>query len=342
MRESLSARAVPKVSVVVPCRDEAARILECIASLAEDGYQRNRLEILVVDGGSNDGTRQIVERMARTYRCIELLENGRRTTTEGLNIGIQAATGEVIMIASAHARYEVGYISRSVEVLRASGADCVGGRMETVPGEATVVADAIALALSSRFGVGNSRFRTSPEPGYVDTVAFGVYRRDVFDRVGPFDERLIRNQDIEFNARLRRAGGRILLVPGIRSFYYCRTGLRALWSQNFRNGQWNMYTVALTGGSLSWRHFVPLVFASGLVASAALAAWSAVFGWAFLAIWAAYFCSATVAALVSPEGQRRASRWILPFVFVVLHVGYGLGSLWGIVTMPLVLRRELR
>lgn len=323
---------LPKVSVVIPCRDEAKSIEGCIKSLVSDDYPRDRLEILVVDGQSSDDTRQIVKELAREYSCIRLLDNLGRITAVGLNIGIEAATGDVIMIASAHARYGERYISGSIAALRASGADCVGGAMTAVPSAPGMIAEGIALALSHPFGVGNARFRTSSQPGYVDTVAFGVYRREVFRQIGLFDERLVRNQDIELNSRLKKAGGTIYMAAKISSYYHCRADLGGLWKQSFQNGQWNIYTIALTGWSLSWRHVVPLGFVTGLLGTGLLAMRFPSLGWLFGGIAGSYIISAVIATLRTSGGRCTGLWAILPLIFLVLHFSYGLGSLWGILT----------
>ena len=325
------------MSVLIPCQNEANSIEACIKSLIADDYPKDRLEILVVDGNSSDGTQQVVKQLAREYPFVRLLDNSGRITAMGLNIGIEAATGDVIIIASAHARYGERYVSRSVAALRASGADCVGGTMTAVPSASGMAAEGIALALSHRFGVGNARFRISSQPGYVDTVAYGAYRREAFKRIGLFDERLVRNQDIEFNSRLQKAGGKIYMAPEILSYYHCRAGLGGLWKQSFQNGQWNIYTVALTGWSLSWRHFVPLGFVTGLFGSGLLSLRLPTFGWLFGGIATSYIVSAVIAALRTSGGRHAGSRALLPLVFLVLHLSYGLGSLWGIMTLPNVL-----
>ena len=243
------------------------------------------------------------------------------------------------MRMDAHSTYPPSYVSGLVGWLERTHADNVGGVWITVPARQTLVAEAIALALSNPFGVGNACFRIGvKEPRWVDTVPFGCYRREVFDHVGMFDERLVRNQDIEFNSRLRGAGGKIFLTPEIYSYYYCRVGLWGLWKQNFQNGQWNIYTIALTGWSLSWRHFLPLGFVAGLVGSGGLALEFPTFVWLFGAIVVAYLVSAMTAALGSSKGRHASLRVLLPVVFLVLHLSYGLGSLWGITTLARVWR----
>ena len=198
---------IPEVSVIVPCRNEVKYIAACLDSVLANDYPKERLEVLVVDGMSEDGTRAVVERYARTCPFIRLVDNPRRVTPAALNLGIASARGSAIMIMGAHAAYPSGYISELVTWLRHSGADAVGGRCVTRPGRESVTGRAIAAAVSHPFGIGNSHFRTgAAEPRWVDTVPFGCYRRDVFERVGVFDEELVRNQDDEFNHRILRQG----------------------------------------------------------------------------------------------------------------------------------------
>lgn len=332
-------RDLSKVSIVIPCRNEARFIGQCLESIIVNYYPRNRLEVLVVDGMSEDGTREIVRDCAKWQPCIRLLDNPKKVTPAALNIGIAHATGDIIMRMDAHSTYPPHYISGLVEWLDKLEADNVGGIWTTVPAAHTRMAEAIALALSHPFGVGNAYFRIGvKEPRLVDTVPFGCYRKEVFDRIGCFDERLVRNQDIEFNARLRRAGGRVYLVPDIRSSYHCRSDLRQLWIQNFQNGRWNIYTLALTGWSLSWRHFLPLGFVVGLIGSGGLAFQFPAFAWLFVTTIVAYLLCAASASLGNSRGRRASSRVFLPLVFLVLHLSYGAGSLWGIMTLPRVLR----
>jgi len=221
--------SVPTVSVIIPCREEQAHIGACLRSVLANDYPQDRIEILVVDGMSRDGTPAIVAEVAQEHATVKLLENPQRTVPAALNRGLREARGEIIMRMDAHALYPRDYISGLVAWLLSSGADNVGGVCVTVPANRTATARAIALALSHPFGVGDAQHRVGvQEARWVDTVPFGCYRRSSFDRVGGFDEELVRNQDVEFNHRLIRRGGRVLLVPGIKSYYYARGSLRQL------------------------------------------------------------------------------------------------------------------
>ncbi len=225
---------LPLVSVIVAMRNEEAFIGKCLTSLAEQDYPADLLEVIVIDGRSTDCSRDIVSAMKADLPNLRLLDNEKKVAPVAFNIGVNNAQGEVLTIISAHCYLASDYISRCMEYLAKTGAECVGGPIESI-GE-TPTARAIALAMSSPFGVGDALFRYSRREDYVDTLAFGAYRRDVFDRVGLFDEKLVGNEDDEFNYRLRRDGGKLFLTSAIKSFYYTRASLRALWKQYFSYG----------------------------------------------------------------------------------------------------------
>ena len=201
---------MPKVSVIIPCLNEAKFIGGCLDSVLSGEFPPRDMEILVVDGNSDDGTQRIIDEYAVRHGNVRRLLNARRNTPSALNIGLAHAWGGVIVRLDAHAVYPPDYIAKLLEWLDKSGADNVGGVWETVPAGPDPICRAIALALSHRFGVGNSLFRIgSGEPRWVETVPFGCYRREVFDRIGVFDEELLRDQDDEFNYRLLKHGERI-------------------------------------------------------------------------------------------------------------------------------------
>ena len=318
------------VSVIIPVRNEEKYIAGCMESIVSQTYSKACMEILLVDGLSDDGTRQIIKSYVDKYPYIRILDNDKRIPPTALNIGIRASKGDIIVRMDAHTKYDRDYITNCVEVLRQVVADNVGGPIVTMPGDDTVVARAIAVATSNSFGVGNSKFRTSQKAQYVDTVPFGAFRKQVFDRVGLFNERLIRNQDIELNARIRKAGGKIYLDPRIRSYYYNRTTLKSLWIQNFRNGMWNIFTHAVSGNPLSMRHYIPLFFVLCLIGGTCSLFFSP-FGLFFLGpvilshLFASLFFSVRL-------GLKHGRRLIVPLVavFFTLHFSYGYGSFWGL------------
>lgn len=325
----------PSVSVVVPMRNEAAYIGRCLDALARQEYASGLLEVLAVDGASTDGTTDVVRsRLPGARVAIRLLENPGVTAARGLNVGIRAARGEIIIILGAHSEPALDFVRASVEALWRSEADCVGGRIESVARGA--VGEAIALAMASRFGVGDVRFRTSDTPGFVDTVAFGAYKRDVFDRIGLFDESLERNVDDEFNYRLRDAGGTLYLDPSIRSRYYTRQTFGDLFRQYRHYGEWKVVVAQRHPAQMRPRHFVPAAFVAATVMG--LLAYPLGPRAPLIAALGGYTAGATAAAVVEArrKGRPAAAPLMLP-AFACLHFGYGIGfwqGLWRFLLQP--------
>ena len=215
----------PSISIILPCRNEVRFLGACLDSILASDYQQERFEILVSDGMSTDGTRELVANYQRTFSNVRLIDNPARVTPAGLNRAIEASKGEVIVRLDAHSTIAPDYLSKAVGYLEQNQADNVGGAMHTVARDRGWFAKAIRVALSHPFGVGDSHFRTEDpggSPRWVDTVFGGCWKREVFDRVGKFNEHLARGQDMEFNLRLTKAGGRILLAPDMRSYYFAR------------------------------------------------------------------------------------------------------------------------
>lgn len=332
----------PFVTIIVPCRNERGFIEKCLESIVTNDYPADRLEVLVVDGMSTDGTRNVVEDHARQHAFIRLLNNPRQITPCALNTAIREACGEFVLWMSAHNAYERTYVRRCVEAALEFGADNVGGIIVAVQRDRSFVGRCVLRAISHPFGVGNSFFRIRPSgPRWVDTVFGGCYRRDVFEKVGLFNERLFRGQDMEFNLRLRKAGGRTLLIPDVISYYYARSEFGAFWRHNWSNGVWAVLPFAYSKVvPVSWRHLVPLSFVASLVGSTLLGLVWTSFWWLGVAIVAGYGLASVIASL-GIAWRERDARYaaVMPFVFGMLHVGYGLGSLWGVVKVLMTVWR---
>ena len=325
----------PFVSVIIPCRNEAGYLGACLDSVLASDYPR--MEILIADGMSRDGTRELAARYAAQDARIRCLDNPRGITPAALNLALDRARGEVIVRVDAHAAIAPDYISRSVECLESSGADNVGGVMRTLTRGGGVFAEPIRIALSHWFGVGNSRFRTgAAKPCWVDTVFGGCWRREVFERVGKFNERLARGQDMEFNIRLKRAGGKILLDPAIESRYFARAAPGAFLKHNWTNGVWAVLPFGYSRQMpVKARHLAPLAFVSALGASA----WPGLH-WLLAAVAAPYVAlslAVSCAAAWREKNVRLAA--LLPVVFFGLHFAYGMGSAWGVARLAAILRR---
>jgi succinoglycan biosynthesis protein ExoA len=329
----------PLVTVLIVVRNEAEPVERCLRSMLEQTLESDRYEVLVVDGMSTDGTRKKVGNVIAEHpeRAIRLLDNPRRILATGWNIGIRAARGEIIVRVDAHATVATRFLQQSLTVLQAHPeAWCVGGPVETV--NTGYVGRAIAGAMSSPVGVGNARFRLGNYEGYVDTIAYGAYWRWVFDKIGLLDEELVRNQDDDLNLRLILAGGKIYMTPDIQSRYFPRTSLGKLARQYSQYGFWRVRTIQKHRQPASLRQIVPLAFVLvWLMLLLAPLIWPPL-AWG-LAIFAAVYVLGLLAGAADVMRRVGAREALLaPLVFAILHFGYGLGSLAGLVWF-LVLRR---
>jgi len=322
---------LPLISIIIPTLNEERYIAQCLDSILEATYSNEKMEVFVVDGMSQDKTREIVQEYREKYSFIHLLENVDSYTPIGMNLGIDASKGEYIFILSAHAQYGHDYFIQLVENIEKLNADCVGGVLITDIKNKNKKSSSIKEVLMHKFGVGNASFRIgSKEIKSVDTVAFGCYRISTFEKYGLFDEKLIRNQDIELNKRIINGGGKIYLIPEVKCTYYARENFSALATNNYSNGFWNILTAYYTKtlNSLSLRHFIPLLFVLSLVVPLGI---SLVFP---KILWIAVFSLVSYLSLVIIISFRlkNSSNTIgyLIVSFLTLHLSYGLGSLMGI------------
>ncbi len=256
------------VSIIIPCRNEAKFINRCLDSVLENNYPKDKMEILIVDGDSNDGSKEIFKEYVKKYPFVRIFNNPKKIKPTSLNIGVKNTKGDIIMIMDAHSVYKRNYISECVKYLKEYKADNVGGAIETISDKNTAMAAAITICLSNFFGVGNSYFRKgSKEPRWVDTVFGGCYRREVFEKIGYFNENLKRSQDLEFNLRLGKAGGKILLIPDVLSYYYPKSGFKDFFVHNFWDGFWAIYPLKFTKTQLKLRHYIPFLFILSMIIS---------------------------------------------------------------------------
>jgi succinoglycan biosynthesis protein ExoA len=330
------------VSVIVPMRNERRYIDRCLRSLAEQDYPRDRYEVIVVDGSSNDGSLEIVESFRDKLPNLRIVENRGCNTARGLNIGLAFARGDVIARVDAHAAVAPDHLRESTAALARTHADAAGGPIRTL-GEGPS-GESIALAVSSPFGVGNAVFRYSEKEQWTDTVAFPAYRRDVFDRIGTFAE-IDGGEDDEFHFRLLDAGGKILLTPVIRPTYYARHTYFGLMRQYFGYGQAKVVVLSRHPKRTRLRQLIPSAFIVALVASLVLAFFGGVFTLPLGFLWGGYLLAslAVAAVLARRHGFRHLVR--LPVAFACMHIAYGLGFLCGLlrrsVGAPVAVPREV-
>src|SRR5919109_4776451 len=269
----------PLVSVVIACRNEQAHIEACVRSVLAQRSPTGGFELIVADGMSDDGTRSILRRLAKESRRLRVVDNPHQIVSSGLNTAIRAARGKIIVRMDAHTEYAPDYINQCLAALADTWADNVGGPARTKASNYTQAA--VSAAYHSPFAVGGARFHNVDYEGYVDTVTYGCWRREVFDRIGPFDEALVRNQDDEFNLRLTKAGGKIWQSPRIKSWYRPRASLRGLFQQYMQYGYWKVRVIQKHRLPASVRHLVPGLFVGSLSMLAFTSLWwhPAAWGW---------------------------------------------------------------
>lgn len=317
----------PLVSIIIPMRNEQARVGRCLDSILANTFPKEQYEILVADGESEDRSREIVEAKTALHPGIRLLHNPNRFVPAGLNLAIRQARGQYIIRMDAHSEYPPDYIENCVSELRRTGAGNVGGRCITRPGSDTTMAKAIALFTQTRVGVGNAAYRLGEGDCYVDTVPFGAFAREIFDRVGLYREDLVRNQDFELNARIRRAGYRIYLSRKIAVHYYNSASFRAFMHQAWLNGIWAPRMWLRCTGSFCWRHAAPVGLAGALVSSLILGWLVSLAAWAGLIGLAVYLLVALVTAI--SIGARNGWRLSLHVALIMpcYHFTYGFGTM---------------
>ena len=320
--------AFPRVSVVVPVRNEEASIDACLASLAGQDVVASDVEILVVDGASTDRTPQLVAAWTARDPRILLLSNPAGVSPVGLNIGIRAARGSVIARMSGHSVAAADYLSRGIRDLELTGAWCVGGQSRRIV--RTQIGKAIAAATTSPLGVGNAVHNYGTSAQWAETAFPGMWPREVLERVGLFDEELVRNQDDEHSYRIREAGGGIWYDPEIVVAYEPRQTLRRLSSQYRQYAMWKVRVLQMHPRALRWRHWVPMAWVGCLAVCA-------VFGLLYSALWGFGVCAVLAWFAAVGAGSLRLSRRVdvpaaqLLAAFLVLHLSYGIGFWQGLV-----------
>ena len=315
---------LPSLSFVLPIRNEVEFIRECLEAVRAQDFAGELVDIIVVDGMSDDGTKDILAEIARTEPRLKVIQNPARIVPVAMNLGIEQASGDIVIRVDGHAIIPRDYARCCVESLLEEKVECVGGAIDSV---GTSYAGAgIAAAMSSPFGVGGFGFRTAGTertPVPVATVPFGAFRKEVFAAVGFFNETMVRHQDYEFNYRLRKSGGRILLLPWVRVKYYVRSNLKALWRQYWGYGLWKGRMLRTYPESLKLRHLVPPLFVLALAGSACLAMISTGGLWSLallLGAYAAFLLAATGALAV--KGHAGVAP-ILPVILAIMHVSWG-------------------
>ncbi len=318
----------PRVSLLVACRNEVDSIKKCIESLFAQDFPGDKLEVIILDGLSTDGSRELIRDLIAGHPNFRLVDNPKIYQAAGWNLGIELCTGEIISIVSGHVILAPDYVTQAVMTLQRTGADMVGGTVRSI--SSGKVGEAIALAMSHPFGVGGARFRYTVNEEETDSVFMGFCHRLVYEKNGKYDEELVRNQDDEFSYRLRKAGGRIVCNPDIKSYYKTRSTFKSLWYQYFQYGLYKVRVLQKHPHQMSLRQFIPPAFVSTLLLGIFLSlcfSWGWVF---FLGLIGLYLIANFASSFLISWREGWRYLWLLPLAFATIHASYGLGFIAGL------------
>lgn len=329
MKKKYFNQKFPFVSIIIPCYQEEKFIKKCLLSLINNNYPKEKIEILVIDGGSTDKTREIVKKILNQYSFVRLIDNEKRYQSFALNKGIKECNGEIIIRCDAHAEYSKNYIKKSVRwLLKDKKIGNVGGIWINKPANDSLVAKSIAYTLLHPFCVGPNPYRIGvKKPKEVDTVPFGAWRKEIFKEVGYFNEEFIRAQDLEFNIRLKRAGYKIILDPSIKVFYYPRENFQKLYKMMFQYGYWKLRVNRKLKILSSFRQLVPPFFLIYILFSFFL-----FFLNKFFLLPILFYFILIIFFSIQISIKKRNIR-IIPFsflVFLITHISYGIGYILGL------------
>lgn len=324
----------PAVSIIVPCYNEESTIAGLIQAIDEQTFPSNQMEVIIADGLSTDRTRQVIQETSVRFPelSIQIVDNPERNIPSALNQAIRAARGEVVVRLDAHSKPAANYVQRCLEVLGETSAANVGGIWQIEPMDGSWSARSIAIAAAHPLGAGDARYRIGGQPGETDTVPFGAFGRDWLEKVGPFNEALLTNEDYEYNYRIRQLGGKIWFDPSIRAVYYARRTFGQLFRQYTRYGYWKARMLIDNPASLRWRQALPPLF----VLSAVLLLLLSPFLFAARYLLAVQLCAYALALeLVGMvEGVRRKRIDLavgIPIALTIMHLTWGGSFLWSLV-----------
>jgi succinoglycan biosynthesis protein ExoA len=324
---------MPSVSIIVPCYNEKTRIGFLLDAIYAQTYPHEQMEVVIADGMSSDGTRDAISAWSADHPGLSLrvVDNVKRNIPSGLNRAIEAATGEIIVRLDGHAAPYPDYVARSVSALQNDKAENVGGVWEIHPGAQTWEAESIAVAAAHPLGVGDALYRHATQAAYVDTVPFGAFKRNLWERIGRFDENLLTNEDYEFNVRVRSSGGRVWLNPEIRSVYFARSTFGALVKQYWRYGFWKYRMLRRYPTTLRWRQGLPPLFVLSLMIGL-LFFWVDLFSWLLVFEIVLYALVLLLVGILSALKLKKFHFIFgLPLAIASMHLSWGGGFLWSII-----------
>jgi len=319
-----------EASIVVPVRNEGPYLQACLQSLLQQTYPLNAYEVIVVDGRSSDDSRNIVAEIQKQHSNVRLLDNPAAIAAAAMNRGIGNAGGKVIIRADAHSIYPPNYVADCLRHLKETGASNVGGPWLTVPADNSFGARMVAAVLSSPFGVGNSKFRTTCGAGFVETVPFGAFRKELFDQVGLYNEKLVCNEDNDLNARIRRGGGKIYQAPELRTTYHAVAGFGQLLRKTFKTSQWHIFSLRESRFCINVRHLVPAALVLVMSALLGVCLVSSLAAGVFVSLLIGYLLAGYGFALSNSRRYRLGLTLAFPFACLGFHLIYGMGTIAGL------------
>ncbi len=326
---------LPKVSIIVPCYNEQSTIRFLLDALYEQTYLRAGMEVIVADGISMDGTRDVIVAFQKDFPdlSIRIVDNAKRSIPSALNRAIEVACGELILRLDGHSKPYPDYVANCVSAHEARRGENIGGIWEIRPGAETWIAKSIAVAAAHPLGVGDALYRHTKHAAEVDTVPFGSFRRTLIEQIGFFDESLLTNEDYEFNARVRKSGGKVWLDPSIRSVYFARPTLLELIRQYWRYGFWKWRMLRRYPDTLRWRQALPPLFVLSLISLAILSIFVPFVGMLFAGELVLYFSIMILAGIYVAFQQRKVYLILgLPLAILAMHISWGSGFLWSMFT----------
>ncbi len=319
--------SAPRVTIAIPVLDEEPSIRQTLEAICTQTMPAHEIEILVVDGGSRDKTCLIVESISSNEPRLRLLRNPARYQAPALNLALKEARGEFFIRVDARTTIAADYVETCIQLLGEGRAENVGGRMN--PRGTSPMGEAISLATSTPFGLGNSHFHYSDQEKFVDTVYLGAWRTETLRGLDGFDEQAHANEDSELNIRLSESGGRILLSPRIHSTYTPRSNWAALRHQYLRYGRWRAYTLWKHPASMKWRQLVPPLFLAALMVTASLGVFLPLAASACYLLIASYCSLVVVAAMITAFPSSTAHLGRLLIIFPTIHLFWGAGVWWN-------------
>lgn len=321
------------VSFIIVAYNAEKFLDKSLESLAKQDYNHKKIEVILVDSSSTDNTKKIMNEFKKEkeeeFCKIEVLDNPKKTLPCGWNVALKEARGEVVLRVDAHTFFDEGFITNNINEIK-EGENIVGGKCISVTKNESWNEKLLLIAEESIFGCGIADFRRKEQKEYVSTLAFAMYRKKVFDDVGPYNENLARTEDNEMHYRMKQKGYKFLLSPNIKTYRYARSDLKGMIKQKYGNGKWIGITLKYCPKCFSIYHFIPLLFVLGIIFSSLMAGFGIPL-FAYLLAFAYLLFNIANIILITIKNRFNITYLLLPIIFFLLHFSYGIGTVFGII-----------